>query len=151
MLINLQPDFEFMEGNALVPAKALEYKTDINGNIIEVVKPRTHIFENKLKAEVGKLLEKVKIFPTKKEVFVSVTYAINSEREYNGFDLDNRTKALFDALKGVVYDDDSQVKILVADKLFLKNSSEFYYKFSIKILSPRIEKLIRHSLEKVRA
>ena len=39
-----------------------------------------------------------------------------------------------DALKGPVYKDDSQVKILWTYKEFLEKSQESYYRFSVTIL-----------------
>jgi Holliday junction resolvase RusA-like endonuclease len=48
--------------------------------------------------------------------------------------LDNRAKCILDALKKVVYLDDSQVKILWTEKLFLKNEQESYFSICVKIL-----------------
>ncbi len=149
-LLSLQPDIIHMEGNALVPAKSVCYKRDKDGKIIEVIKPRTHQFENNLKGKIKSELTGVSIFPTKKEVFISITHWINSKTEYNSLDLDNRAKSIMDALKGVVYDDDMQVKILITDKHFLKNHNENYFIFSVKILNTRTEKLLLNNLARVR-
>ena len=56
-----------------------------------------------------------------------------------------------DALKGVVYEDDRQVKILLTDKIFLKNSSESHFIFSVKILNTKIEGDLQKQLEILRA
>lgn len=150
ILKNLEPEIIFMEGNALVPAKAVCYKRDSDGNVIEVIKPRTHNFENQLKNKIKNQLIGISMFPTQKEVFVSIRYGVNSEIEYNSLDLDNRAKTILDALKDVVYEDDKQVKLLVTDKFFLKNTKDCYYTFSVKILTPKVEGLLQKNLAKVR-
>jgi Holliday junction resolvase RusA-like endonuclease len=131
-----------MEGNALVPAKAVCYKKENDGSIIERTKPRTHQFENNLKAKMKQELEGVSMFPTKDYVFLSIIYGLNSSNEYKKLDLDNRAKTILDALKGVVYEDDMQVKVLLTDKIFLEDEPESYYQFSVKILDKRSEILL---------
>ena len=56
-------------------------------------------------------------FPTKEEVFVLVIQFFNAQSQYNSRDIDNIAKTLLDVLKGKIYYNDSQVKILVAVKL----------------------------------
>ena len=145
----LKPEIEHMEGNALVPAKAVCYVTGSDGTIVEVIKPRTHKFENDLKEKMRNELSGISLFPTKKYVFLSVTYGLNSSNEYKILDLDNRAKTILDALKGVVYEDDRQVKVLLTDKIFLKNTPESYYYFSVKILDSKTEKLLYKHLSKI--
>ena len=136
-----------MHGNALVPAKALCYKkNEETGEIIERIKPRTHKFENGLKDDLKKELDGVGIFPTKKEVLVSIIHGVHNKKAYSEIDLDNRAKSVLDALKGVVYFDDSQVKILWTDKRFLQKEQESYFQIAIKILS---EKIIKHISDEV--
>jgi len=145
----LEPEIVHMEGNALVPAKAVCYKKDANGGITETIKPRTHEFENELKEKIKKELTGVSIFPTKEYVFLSITYGLNSSSEYKKLDLDNRAKTILDALKGVVYEDDMQVKVLLTDKLFLEHTSESYYKFSVKILDKKTESQLYKHLSRI--
>jgi len=150
MLIKaLEPEIVFMQGDALVPAKAVCYKKGEDGSITERIKPKTHEFENYLKEELKKELEGISLFPTQKYVFIIITYGLNSSNEYKSLDLDNRAKTILDALKGVVYDDDMQVKVLVTDKIFLENSSESFYRFSVKILDKKTEKLLYKHLSRM--
>lgn len=150
MLIKaLEPEIVHMEGNALVPAKAVCYKKLDDGSVEERVKPRTHTFENELKEKMKKELSGISMFPTDKYVFVSITYGLNSNNEYKKLDLDNRAKTMLDALKGVVYKDDMQVKVLLTDKIFLENKPESYYQFSVKVLDKKTEKLLYKHLSRI--
>jgi Holliday junction resolvase RusA-like endonuclease len=143
-------DLVFLSGNALVPAKALQYKVDkTTGEVVERTRPQTHHFENQLREELRKQLSGVKLFPTKKPVFVSVIHGIHSETEYRRFDLDNRVKTILDAMKGAVYLDDSQVRMLWTHKAFLKNSQESFYRISVKILNKRLASKIVNTVKTV--
>ena len=150
MLIKaLQPEIVHIEGNTLVPAKAVCYKKEDDGSITERTKPRTHQFENGLKEKMKEELKGVSIFPTSKYIFLSITYGLNSSNEYKKLDLDNRAKTILDALKGAVYEDDMQVKVLLTDKIFLENKPESYYQFSVKILDKKSEKLLYKHLSRI--
>jgi len=150
MLIKaLEPEIIHMEGNDLVPAKAVCYKKLEDGTVEERVKPRTHNFENELKDKMRSELSGISMFPTDKYVFISITYGLNSSNEYKKLDLDNRAKTMLDALKGVVYNDDMQVKVLLTDKIFLENKPESYYQFSVKILDKKTEKLLYKHLSRI--
>jgi len=143
----IKPEIVYLSGNVLVPSKALSYKLDsITKKPIEKIKPRTHKFENELKEDLKIELKGIKIFPTKNEVFVSILHGINSEKQYAKCDLDNRAKTILDALKNVVYFDDSQVKILWTEKEFLKNAQESFYRISVKILDKNIIKKISNNM-----
>ena len=132
----LQYDLVYTDGNALVPSKALSYKQDEQGKVVsELIKPNTIRFENSLKDSLKKNLGENKIFPTAKDVFVSIVHGLNSEAEYKKCDLDNRAKCILDALKTVIYQDDAQVKILWTEKIFLKNEQTSYYRIGVKILT----------------
>ena len=145
----LEPEIVYMAGNALVPAKAVCYKKDSDGKVEETIKPRTHEFENGLKKKMREELSGVSLFPTKEYVFLSITYGLHSSREYKNLDLDNRAKTILDALKGAVYEDDRQVKVLLTDKLFLENTPESYFRFSVKILDKKTEKLLYKHLSRI--
>src|SRR3989338_5988397 len=131
----LEPEIVHMAGNTLVPAKAVTYKKAEDGKVTETIKPKTHEFENGLKEKMKHALKGVSLFPTKEHVFVSITHGLHSSNEYKNLDLDNRAKTILDALKGVVYDDDKQVRVLLTDKIFLENTPESYCRFSVKILN----------------
>jgi hypothetical protein len=77
---------------------------------------------------------------------VSITYGLHSSKDFEELDLDNRTKTILDALKDVVYLDDRQVKIVLADKIFLEHKMESYFVFSVKILNRKSEKLMNKHL-----
>lgn len=132
----LKPEIVHLMGHTIVPSKALSYKkNDRTGKIIEKISPKTHKFEESLRRDLKKELLGISLFPTKKEVFVAISYGINSKKEYNTYDLDNKAKTILDAFKKVVYLDDSQVKILWTHKEFLKNTQESYCLISVKILN----------------
>jgi len=146
----IKPEIIYLSGNALIPPKAFSYKLDsATKKPIEKIKPRTHKFENELNKDLKKELTGIKIFPTKNEVFVSILHGINSEKQYLKCDLDNRAKTILDALKKVVYLDDSQVKILWTEKEFLKNAQENFYRISVKILDENIIRKISSNIKHI--
>ena len=104
--------------------------------------------KNRLKEEITSDLKKDNRFPTKKPVFVSVVHGLHSKRGFQECDLDNRAKTVLDALKGVVYDDDTQVHKLWTQKTFLKQEEESYYRIAIKILGSTVTtKAILNSID----
>lgn len=134
----LAPEIVYLQGNTLVPSKALNYKFSDDGAVVERVKPNTKKFEGDLKKTLRKELTGVKQFPTRNEVLVSIVHGIHAKDRYNECDLDNRAKLILDALKDVVYLDDSQVKMLWTHKAILQNSQESFFRLSIKILNPKV-------------
>ncbi len=132
----IRPEVVYLRGGITVPAKSVSYREDGTG-IREVVKPSTHKFENDLRLDLKKELEGVTLFPTREEVLVCVVHGCHAERDYKGCDLDNRAKTILDALKDVIYLDDSQVKMLWTHKAFLKHEPESFYRISIKILDKK--------------
>lgn len=138
-----RPDFIYTEGDALVPSKALKYKTDpVTKKIIEKSSPRSRDFENSLRDFLQDRLKDENIFPTKKEVFIIITHDLHGNKCYREFDLDNRAKLILDALKGPVYKDDSQVKVLWTYKHYIRKSQESYYSFIVKFLDKSQEEII---------
>ena len=141
---NIQPDYVYVKfgKNDIIPSKTLSYKTHtITGKVV-LTKPKTHQFENDLRRGISKDLQERGEFPTKKEVFISITHNLHAKRVYNSCDLDNRAKTILDALKGVIYDDDNQVKMLWTQKYFSKEDQISSYRISVKILTPAAEKAI---------
>ena len=138
----LQPDYmytKFGKDDGEIPPKTLSYRMDSKtGQIIVIQKPRTHQFENTLKKKIIEDLYMDKRFPTKKPVFISIVHGLHSKRGFQDCDLDNRAKTILDALKSVIYDDDTQVHILWTQKLFLKKEVESYYRVAIKMLDRRV-------------
>lgn len=150
VLLRINPEINYLVGNIIVPAKALTYKIDEQTHeILETIKPRTHEFENRLKSDLQKELDGVKQFPTKKEVFVSIIHGMHAEKEYKTCDLDNRAKTILDAMKGPVYIDDSQVKLLWTEKKFLKGEEQSYYRISVKILDNILYKKISKYMKNI--
>lgn len=145
-----EPEIVYLRGDTLVPSKKTAYKVDkLTGNKVFVEKPNTHKFENELKEDLKKGLKNVNIFPTDKNVLVSIVHGINSGTEYKKCDLDNRAKCILDALKDVVYFDDSQVKMLWTHKAFIKNSQESFFRISIKILDEEIIRRISSQISRL--
>ena len=137
----IQPDYAFVRNgkdDGEVPPKTFSYyENKETGQIVLRQKPRTHHFENALKKKIVKDLRNDDRFPTKKPVFVSIVHGLHSERGFQDCDLDNRAKTILDALKGVVYDDDTQVHKLWTQKRFLQKEAESYYRVAIKILDSK--------------
>ena len=108
---NIEPDMVYKKegkSDGVVPSKTISYKKDDKTGGIILQRPKTHVFENALKKEVAKYLSADSQFPTKNPVFVSVVHGLHSERGFKDCDLDNRAKTILDALKGVIYEDDTQ-------------------------------------------
>jgi|GEM_PF-2798153 len=144
---DLKPEIVYLHGDAVVPAKDLSYKKDKKtGEIIEKVRPNTHRFEIKLKNDLNEQLKGVEEFPTNKEVLITLNCGFHSKTKYKGCDLDNTAKTILDALRGPVYDDDSQVKFLITYKDFLENSQESYFRFTVKILNKNLIVRIKDNL-----
>ncbi len=148
MLTVLNPEIVYVRGNATVPAKALTYKIDPDGHPIETIRPRTHEFENELKADLKKELAGVISFPTDKEILISIIHGVHSKEEYKRHDLDNRSKTILDALKEVVYIDDSQVSVLWSCKQFLEKEQESYFRLAIKLLDSGLKSQLINEMNK---
>jgi len=145
----VRPEIIYVHGDAVVPAKDLSYKKDDQtGEVVEKVRPNTHKFENDLKKDLEKELIDIKKFPTSNEVMVTLNCGFNSKSKYNNCDLDNTSKTILDALKGPIYADDSQVKILLTHKEYFENAQESYFRFTVKILNKSLSKLIFEDLNK---
>lgn len=65
-------------------------------------------------------------FPTENEVLVFIVQYFISKKDYDSTDLDNMAKTILDILKGQLYSDDRQVRVLLIlkkmiDKLIPQN------------------------------
>jgi Holliday junction resolvase RusA-like endonuclease len=150
MLKNFQPEIDFIKGGALVPSKELAYKTNSDGQVVEKVKPLVKEFEKSLNQEFAKLLENGKAFPTEEKVFLFITHGLNSQKVYKNFDLDNKAKTICDALKKAVYIDDSQIDVLLCNKSFLKNTSESFFRITVKILDEKTRFFLEKRMDSFR-
>lgn len=142
-ILNLKPEIRYLQGETMVPSKSLVFKK-INpktGKPIMERKTGVKKFEKELKKELQNELKGVSIFPTDKEVFLIIEHGFSDKKEYDRRDLDNKSKCVLDALKGVVYNEDSQVKILWTHKELSDNSTD-YFSISIKILDSTLDKLL---------
>lgn len=129
-------DFSYRKSGEVTPAKALAYRIDpVTHQIIEVIKPRTHEFENILRATFKELLKQNKKFPTNKDVFVLIEHGLHAVHDFEACDVDNRAKTILDALKSAVYQDDRQVSVLWTCKKFLRYQQESYFAISICVLN----------------
>jgi Holliday junction resolvase RusA-like endonuclease len=145
-LKSIKPEILYLKGNVQVPSKTLTYKEDSHGEKVVAEKASTHQFENDLRKDIKGELENIKLFPTEKPVFVSITHGLNSKKRYNSYDLDNKAKTILDALKGVVYKDDSQVEYLWTDKELLADHSENYLRIAVKILNSKLSMQMRNKI-----
>ena len=136
-----KPEIIYERGEYLIPSKALEYKKDPKtGKVIEKTPPKgIGEFDRMIKKDLGERLIGVKRFPTRKEVFVSISHKIHSSQSYKRCDLDNKAKAVLDALKDIVYTDDAQVKFLWNDKILDNKQQSSSFRLSIKILNKKNE------------
>ena len=149
---NIKPEvvYEKQGDDGVVPSKTFSYKRDDETGEVIPVPPKTHQFENVLKREIGNYFGSNSRFPTKKPVFVSIVHGLHSKRGFKDCDLDNRAKTILDALKGVIYDDDTQVHILWTQKLFLESEEESYYHIAVKLLDDGIShKEIMDNIQKL--
>ena len=138
-----KPDFTYTEGDTLVPSKALKYKTDpITKKIIETTSPRSKSYEKNLRSYLEEVLKNESLFPTKSKVFIIVTHWLHAKSKYDGCDLDNRAKLILDAMKGPIYPDDCQVKVLWTYKELLNESQESHFSFIVKIINQEQEEVI---------
>ena len=145
--VKLKAELIYTKYDSIVPAKAFAYKKDpVTQETIELIKPRTHKFENSLKEELSKQLDDSSIFPVSEEILVSIILGLHAEKEYQTCDLDNRIKTILDALKSVIYIDDRQVKMIWSEKVFLRSENNSFFQIKIKILNDKIINQIKKYL-----
>lgn len=142
------PELTSTQFDQSVPSKAPSYKEDaVTGFAIVKKRPATQKFEKDLKTQVNRAVQennKSAIFPTQKEVLLLMELGLSAKTDYNETDLDNRAKTICDALKGVIYQDDNQISVLICRKHIVKNK---YFKITIKIIDEKSHQPINDILD----
>lgn len=119
------PFYDSLFGNldAVVPSKHLSYKQNKNKRIVTITgTPSSRNFENHLKQHF--LENKNPKFPFKGRLFLAIAIGM-SKKDHETKDLDNMIKTLFDAMKGVVYKDDSQICSVFVNKYISDKGPSF--------------------------
>ena len=89
----------------VVPSKRIRYKQNERKEITEIIAPRgTHEFEEYIKSSFTTNPN----WPRKGRLLIAIRLAI-THADYRIKDIDNVTKSILDALKGVAYIDDVQI------------------------------------------
>lgn len=92
-------------------------------------------FKQALGAKLKREIEPLKQFPTNNEIFIFIIQYFISQHEYKSRDVDNMAKTILDVLKGVFYQNDSQVRVLlVAKKTCHERIDQNFTYFAIKEL-----------------
>ncbi|MCL4374567.1 RusA family crossover junction endodeoxyribonuclease [Patescibacteria group bacterium] len=97
-----------------------------------IVKRRKHelrdLYKKMLLSSISYRLTEIqqRQFPTENEVLVFIVQYFISKKDYDSTDLDNMAKTILDILKGQLYSDDRQVRVLLIlkkmiDKLIPQN------------------------------
>lgn len=130
---NLFYDSLFGDLNIGIPSKHLAYKQNKKKRIVKITEtPGSRDFENYLgQALLG---NKDPNFPFKDKLFLAISIAM-SKKEYKTKDLDNVVKTLFDAMKGIVYEDNSQICSVFVNKYITDRTPGFM--IGIKKLSEK--------------
>lgn len=97
-------------------------------------KTNLSIFKQNFLQRVAETLKDTSQFPTSDEVFIVIIQYFESQREYKSRDIDNIAKTILDILKGVLYQDDRQVKTLLISKKIEKRVSRNFAYIAIKEL-----------------
>jgi len=131
-IAHLNPELVHVNGG-FVPSKSLNYKTDKAGNITRTWdRIGVQNFERKLRADLKSAIAGVSLFPSQKEVHVALTFGMPPHKYTQG-DLDNKAKTILDAMKGPIYPDDCQVKILYVNKIRTEPEEEWFL-IAVKLL-----------------
>lgn len=97
-----------------VPSKRTRYKQDENKKIIKIYEaPSSANFEKEMKKWLSS--EPDPGWPFKGELFLVISVRL-TKKEYLRKDVDNIAKTIIDSLKGVVYEDDTQISSLYVNK-----------------------------------
>jgi len=112
----------------VVPSKRVRYKQNERKEITQIVLPRgTHEFEENIRRKLSKGSKPE--WPRKGRLLIAMWIAIKGS-DYKHKDIDNITKSILDALKGVAYIDDVQI-----DTIHVQKFPSDHYGFMIGIKS----------------
>lgn len=108
-----------------MPPKNLNFKPgETAGTLSAWFRKRATDFEAKLRKELTEEVQGNDIFPTSKEIDVTVVFGIPQD-EYATSDIDNKIKTVIDALKGPVCNDDSSVRTIYATRIATSNNENW--------------------------
>ena len=109
----------FISFDTIVPSKRVRYKQNEQKHAEIIALPRGSIeFENHIK---NNLTPKPK-WPYKGRILIALQIMIK-ESDYKCKDIDNVTKSIIDAMKGIVYEDDVQIDMVHVQKIKSKKYS----------------------------
>ena len=77
---------------------------------------RIGVFKQLVSNQITPQIKSANIFPSKKEIFISILQFFAAKRDYETRDVDNISKTVLDCLKGHLYVDDNQVRTLLVSK-----------------------------------
>lgn len=114
--------------DVVVPSKRLRYKQNERKEITEIIAPRgTQEFEKNIRRGFSNGFKPE--WPRKGRLLIAMWIAIK-ESDYRNKDIDNITKSILDALKGIAYIDDVQI-----DTIHVQKFPSDHYGFMIGIKS----------------
>ena len=120
-------DDVFIIFDITVPSKRIRYKQNEDKKIVEIILSRgTKEFEEYIKYK----LETKPEWPHKGRLLIAIQIMIK-ESDYKHKDIDNVTKSILDALKGIVYEDDIQIDMIHIQKI---KSDKYSFAVGIKVL-----------------
>lgn len=128
-------DFDYGIGE-IIPSTQQAYSQQTDFKEIRVKEKSSLVkFQDSLKEDISSLVQDKKVFPTKQEVFVFIFQYLVGQTDYHHRDIDNMAKTILDTLKGVLYQDDGQVKTLLVGKKIEKRVPQNFAYLAVKILS----------------
>ena len=148
------PDFDeiFIFYDLEVPTSKKQFKPideqlqkNIQGSFPEITKT-LYYKDNKENAQSFikemqiRLLNKKKLVWPYKEELLLVAGVSGTKKQYGAKDLDNILKSVLDAFKGIVFEDDKQVRIVIASKQI--------WEYNMKGLSVGLRKLDPNKIDK---
>ncbi|OGU41354.1 MAG: hypothetical protein A3K31_17005 [Ignavibacteria bacterium RIFOXYA12_FULL_35_25] len=120
-------DDVFIIFDTTVPSKRIRYKQNENKIITEIITPKgSKVFEEFIKNN----LERNPNWPHKGRLLVAVQIMIKAS-DYKNKDIDNVTKSILDALKGIVFEDDVQIDMIHIQKI---KSDKYSFAVGVKVL-----------------
>lgn len=112
----LKIDFSTGIGS-IIPSTQEAFRGNVfSGTVRKEERNSLKIFKRNLKDKLNKEIASLRQFPTKNEIYIFITQYFISQKEYYDRDIDNLSKTILDVLKGIFYESDSQVKVLLVCK-----------------------------------